>query len=172
MINIEYQIVKPDDTETIERIANWYLKEWNIPAKTTIQRLSALPIDGVLFQVMATLGGAPIATGGLYNHIAQHDHEPYFKINGAWFAPTYTAKENRNLGYGALLCEKIQDLSTGHGLKEFFLFAYTGKTFYKRHGWEQIARVSSKVNDIAVMKKQLLWRIRSKLITCATIFKK
>jgi hypothetical protein len=123
--------------------------------KKTIQRLSALPIDGVPFQVMMILEGSPIATGGLYNHIAQHDHEPYFKINGAWFTLMYTTNRNRNQGYGALLCEKIQDLSKGFGLKEIFLFAYTGETLYKRLGWQQIARVSSKDKDIAVMKGEL-----------------
>lgn len=155
MSKIEFQIVKPDDTKTIELIADWYLKEWKIPAQTTIERLSALQIGGVPFQVMMTLAEVPIATGGLYNHIAQHDHEPYFKINGAWFALMYVAEKNRNLGYGAMLSEKIQTLSKSYGLKEIFLFAYTGETLYKRIGWLQIARVSSKDKDIAVMKKQL-----------------
>jgi hypothetical protein len=33
MSNIAYYIVKPDDIKTIELIADWYLKEWNIPVK-------------------------------------------------------------------------------------------------------------------------------------------
>ena len=155
MSNIAYYIVKPDDIKTIELISDWYLKEWNIPAKTTIQQLSALPIEGVPFQVMMALDGLPIATGGLYNHIAQHDHEPHFKINGAWFTLIYTTNENQNRGYGALLCEKIQDLSKRHGLKSIFLFAYTGETLLKQLGWQQIARVSSKKRDIPLMKINL-----------------
>ncbi|MCC7302541.1 MAG: GNAT family N-acetyltransferase [Bacteroidia bacterium] len=155
MNSIAYYIVKPDDIKAIELIADWYLKEWNIPANTTIQRLTALPLESVPFQVMMTLDGLPIATGGLYNHIAQHDHEPYFKISGAWFTLMYTTNENRNRGYGALLCEKIKDLSKGFGLKEIFLFAYTGETLYKRLGWQEIARIRSKDRDIAVMETKL-----------------
>ncbi len=155
MSKIEYQIVKPDDTETIELIANWYLKEWNIPANKTIERLSTMPVGDVPFQVILTVDGLPIATGGLYNHTAQYDYEPYFKINGAWFALMYVTEKNRNHGYGALLSEKIQTLSKGYGLKEIFLFAYTGETLYKRLGWLQIARVSSTDKNLAVMKKEL-----------------
>lgn len=131
MSKIEYYFVNPNDLKSMTLIANWYLQEWNIPPDTTIKQLSLLLANGVPFQIIMTLDGSPIATGGLYNHTAQHDHEPFFKIPGAWFVLMYTSNANRNHGYGGLLCEEIQRLSKEFGLKQIFLFAYMGETLYK-----------------------------------------
>jgi hypothetical protein len=42
MNDINFHIIKPDDTTNIQVIANWYLSEWNIPLQTTIEIIKHL----------------------------------------------------------------------------------------------------------------------------------
>lgn len=153
MDSIAYQIVKPSDKKLIELIANWYFKEWKIDTEKTIQRLSDFPIDGLPFQVIMKLNDIPIATGGIYHHVGLLDIEPRFKSLGPWLALVFTTNENRNKGYGALLCESIHKISKEHGFNEIFLFTHTAESLYKRLGWEQLERINLQDKDIAIMKK-------------------
>lgn len=155
MTNISYQKVKPDDTIFIDLIADWYLSEWNIPAEATIQRLSNYETEGVPFQIVMTIENAPIGTGGLYSHVGLLDHEPKFKIYGPWLALVYVTHENRNKGYGALLCEEIQAIAKDLDTKAMFLFTDTAEALYKRLGWQQLERVNLQDRDIVVMKKEV-----------------
>lgn len=155
MTNINYQFVKPDDSKNIELITDWYADEWNIPAQTTIQKLTNLSSDKFQFQVLMTIDNIPVATGGLYNHVGLLDREPKFKVYKYWLALVYTTPENRNKGYGALICNHIQDYSKELGLKEIFLFTHTAESLYKRLGWEQLERLALSGKEIVVMRKEL-----------------
>ncbi|PZO36656.1 MAG: hypothetical protein DCF19_20840 [Pseudanabaena frigida] len=70
-----------------------------------------------------------------------------------------TIPKHRNLGYGKLLCKKIQDVSKDLGLKEIFLFTHTAETLYKRLNWQELERL--KLNDryIVIIKRILTMRI-------------
>ena len=153
--NVLFEKIKPEDTALIQLIADWYLKEWHIPAGTTIQKLSIPATEAVPFQIIMSIDNVPIATGGLYYHVALLDREPKFNIYGPWLALVYTTTENRNKGYGALLCEKIEDVAKDLGLKEIFLFTHTAESLYTRLGWTPFERLAIKDRNIVVMKKEL-----------------
>ena len=154
-MKIDYQVVKCSDKQTVELIANWYLSEWNISKETTIQKLSNFPDQGFPFQVLMTIDDKPVATGGIYEHVALLDREPKFRVYKPWLALVYTIQENRSKGYGALLCEKIQSMAKDMGLKELFLFTHTAESLYRRLEWEQLERIQIGEKNIVVMKKQL-----------------
>jgi len=155
MTNIKYQLIKPEDNENIELIADWYLSEWNIPLQTTIDKIKKLSVDNYEFQVLMTLDDKPIATGGLYNHVGLLDKEPRFKIYENWLALVYTKPDIRGKGLGGLICNHIQDLSKNLRLKDIYLFTHTAENLYKRLGWQQLERLALGGKDIIVMKKEL-----------------
>jgi hypothetical protein len=155
MDNISYQIIKPNDEKLIKLIAGWYLQEWKIDTEKTINKLSNFPINGTPFQIIMMLNNTPIATGGIYHHVGLLDIEPKFKAFGPWLALVFTTNENRNQGYGALLCQKIQQISNEFGLNEIFLFTHAAETLYRRLEWQQLERINLRGRDIVVMKKEL-----------------
>ena len=155
MNNISYQRIKPDDKKLIELIADWYLEEWNIDKEKTIQQISTFPDNGTPFQIIMTLNDIPIATGGIYNHVGLQDIEPKFKVLDPWLALVFTKNGHRRKGYGALLCEQIQETAKNMSIKEIFLFTHTAETLYKRLAWQQLERINLKGRDIVVMKKEL-----------------
>ena len=155
MTEIKYQIIKPDDYENIELIADWYFSEWNIPISTTIEKTKKLSLGNNEFQVLMTLNDKPIATGGLYNHVGLLDKEPRLKIYKNWLALVYTKPDIRGKGLGALICNNIQDYSKDLGLKDIHLFTHTAENLYKRLGWQQLERIVLGGKDIVVMKKEL-----------------
>ena len=152
---ISYKKVSSEDTTSINLIADWYLKEWHIPAETTIQKLSTPTSKAIPFQIIMSIDKLPIATGGLYHHVALLDREPKFNIYGPWLALVYTNAENRNKGYGALLCKKIEELAKELKLKEIFLFTHTAESLYTRLGWTAFERITINDRNIVIMKKEL-----------------
>ena len=71
-------------------------------------------------------------------------------------ALAYTIPEKRHQGFGALLCERIQNHSKSLGLDIIYLFTNTAKQLYKRLGWVEMERLNIGARTIAVMKKELL----------------
>jgi N-acetylglutamate synthase-like GNAT family acetyltransferase len=155
MSHISYQIIKSHDKELIELIADWYLDEWNIDREKTIQQLSAFSENSTDFQIVMKLDNIPIATGGIYPHVRLQDVEPKYKDLGPWLALVFTKNEYRKKGYGALLCEKIQEVSKSMGTKKIFLFTHTAETLYKRLDWQQLERINLQGKEIVVMTKEL-----------------
>jgi GNAT superfamily N-acetyltransferase len=155
MMDIHYQLIKPEDKENIELIANWYLSEWNIPVVTTIEKTTKLSADNYEFQVLMTIDNTPIATGGLYNHVGVLDKVPRLNIYKNWLALVYTKPDFRGKGLGALICNDIQNRSKNLGLKDLYLFTHTAENLYKRLGWQQLERLGLGGKDIVVMKKEL-----------------
>ena len=154
-MDISFKRIKSSDTELVSLIADWYCDEWNIDKSDTIERLSNFPDNGTPFQLVITLNGAPIATGGVYHHVGLLDAEPRLKVYQPWLALVYTIPEYRNKGYGALLCNEIQLQSKTLGLQQIFLFTHTAESLYKRLGWQQMERIALKGKNIAIMKLEL-----------------
>lgn len=152
MENVEYQIIEPDDNENIMVIANWYLSEWNIPTEITIQKIKNLSEEGNEFQVLMKVNDKAIATGGIYNHVGIIDKEPRLKIHKNWLALVYTTPQNRDKGYGFLICTYIQTHSKKLGLKEINLFTHTAESLYNRLGWEKTERIVLGEKEIVIMK--------------------
>ena len=155
MGTVSYHRINPNDKELIKIIAEWYLSEWNIPIETTTHKLNSFPDTGIPFQLIMQVDGIPVSTGGIYNHVSLLDRAPQYKIYQPWLALIYTSKKNRNKGYGALLCEKIQESAKESGLKEIFLYTHTAEALYKRLHWKEIERIFLNDKDIVVMKRNL-----------------
>lgn len=156
MNNIKLKIITPADDSMLTVIAGWYFTEWHIPKQATIEKLKDLTADPLQLQVLMTIDDLPIATGGLYNHVALLDKEPQFKVYKNWLALVYTIPENRGKGFGALLCNYIQQYAKEMmGLNEIFLFTHTAESLYKRLGWQQVERLVVDKREIVVIKKEL-----------------
>jgi GNAT superfamily N-acetyltransferase len=155
MENIAFKIITAADNTSIACIAKWYFTEWSIPANTTIEKLNTFTANDFQFQVLMTLNNIPIATGGLYNHVGLLDKETKFKVYKHWLALVYTIPDYRSKGFGALLCNYIQNNAKEMGLKETFLFTHTAESLYRRLGWQQVERLTAGEREIVVMKKEL-----------------
>jgi GNAT superfamily N-acetyltransferase len=155
MEEIKYQIITTDDIDNIELIADWYLKEWNIPKSTTTNKIKKLSVDNGEFQVLMTKNEEPIATGGIYNHVGLLDREPKFRIYTNWLALVYTKSEFRGNGLGFLICEYIQNHSKEIGLDSLYLFTHTAENLYNRLGWKELERLVLGNKNITIMKKEL-----------------
>lgn len=105
------------------------------------------------FQVMMSVDGVPLATGGLYNHVGILDKIPRLAIHPHWLALVYTLPEHRGKGYGASLCECIEQHAQSLGLKELALFTHTAESLYRRLGWRQAERIAAGGRDLVVMTK-------------------
>lgn len=155
MIDIDFKLVCSVDTEIIQQIADWYLAEWHIPIEKTIQNISSMPESGTPLQMIMTLNGEMIATAGIYHTVALTERVPRFAAFSPWLALVYTVPELRGNGYGAILCQKVNEYAKELGLKELFLFTHTAEPLYKRLGWQLMERLDTAERNIAVMKFEL-----------------
>lgn len=156
MTEIRYQTVKPEDKAIIELIGNWYLEEWGFSIEKTIQNLKSITTSPTQFQVLMTLDGSPIATGGIYNHVGLIDREPKFNIYKNWLSLVYTIPNQRQKGYGALICNHIQDHCKNIGINKIHLFTDTAESLYKRLDWAELERLTIANRNIVVMEKNLV----------------
>ena len=156
MKGIQFQLVQPNDHPSFQLIAEWYLSEWKVPIEKTIQRLKSITSDPAQFQVLMTFDNKPVATGGVYDHVGLLDREPRFKVYKSWLALVYTSPESRQKGYGALLCDYIQEHAKHAGIQDMYLFTDTAERLYERLGWAVLERVAMGERNVVVMKKELL----------------
>ena len=74
---IEFKIVTPNDKQTFEVIANWYVNHWKIPKERTLTRLDEITNDALQFQVLMLVNNLPVATGGVYSWVSILDKTSY-----------------------------------------------------------------------------------------------
>lgn len=156
MNKLNFQILQPNGQSTFQLIADWYLSEWKIPRDKTIQRLQTITADKLQFQILMTLDGIPISTGGLYDRVGLLDQEPRLKVYKNWLALVYTIPDKRHKGYGALICKHIQDHAKSTGIDTLYLFTDTAEKLYRRLGWTEMERLAMDDRNVIVMKKELL----------------
>jgi hypothetical protein len=155
MAQIDFRILNPEDQQTFHLIADWYLNEWKIPKERSLQRLKEITTDKEQMQVLMSIDRTPIATCGIYNYVSLLEKEPRFKIFKHWLALVYTIPPQRHKGYGALICNYIQEQSRSIGMDKLYLFTDSAESLYKRLGWEELERVSFGERKVVVMQKQL-----------------
>lgn len=90
---ISFHKVRSNEKNLIELIADWYLKEWDIPVEQTRKRLANLPNDDVIFQLLLLKDNGPIATRGLYNKIGLLNVHPKSLKFKPWVALLFTAEK-------------------------------------------------------------------------------
>lgn len=155
MNSVDFKIVQSTDQLYFIQIANWYFLEWQIPVDHTIKRLQNLTADKEQFQILMTIDGRPVATGGVYDHVSLIDKKPELKIYKKWLALVYTIPEQRGRGYGASLCNYIHNYCRVLGFEKIHLFTHTATTFYQKLGWKELERLAIHNRNIIVMKKTL-----------------
>ena len=155
MNEIKFQFVNFNDVESINLIADWYFNEWNIPIQNTKDKIKSFKDNNSQFQIIMTLDNIPISTAGLYHSVGLTEKEPRFKIYKHWLALVYTVPEYRKNGFGALICEKIQEHSKEIGINDIYLYTHTAEPLYIRLHWHIIERIELNNKKIVVMKKEL-----------------
>jgi GNAT superfamily N-acetyltransferase len=105
--------------------------------------------------VLLTIDKIPVSTGGLYNHVALLDKEPRFNIYRNWLALVYTIPEKRRHGFGAMICNYIQQHAKELCIKEMHLFTDTAERLYSRLGWNKLEQTALGKRKITIMEKQL-----------------
>lgn len=148
---IEFKIVTPNDKQTFEIIANWYVNHWKIPKERTLTRLDEITNDALQFQVLMLVNNIPVATGGVYNWVSILDKVAYLNEHKHWLALIYTDGAHRQKGYGALLCKFIQNHAKTLGLKKLHLYTDTAERLYARLGWQVLERISVAERNVVVM---------------------
>jgi|SRR5687767_12751261 len=147
--------LKKDDHELVQLITTWYASEWNIPAERTAVMLASVKENGFPFFIVLYAGEVPIGVGGLSNDVGLLVEHPRFKVYSPWVTTLYTVPEERRKGYGALLCEKIEQEARKAGLETIYLNTDTAERLYTRLGWEKMETVSYREGSTLVMKKDL-----------------
>ncbi|WP_246835857.1 GNAT family N-acetyltransferase [Leptospira meyeri] len=153
--DLDFQVLLPDEIDTIQMIANWYFDEWQIPIEKTILKLKSITLDDSQFQVIATHGGQPVATGGVYHRVGLLEKEPRFAIHQHWLGLVYTIPELRHQGIGAELCRQIEVMAKNRGINEIYLFSDTAVSLYNRLGWIEVEVVVFGHRTVTVMKKEI-----------------
>lgn len=155
MNHIDIQIVASDDYKVLSLIADWYQAEWSIPVAHTVGNLRLITADIHQFQMVLSVNGRAVATGGVYDHVGLLNHQPELNIYKKWLAQVYTIPGERGRGYGICLCKQIQDHCRALAFDKIYLFTHTAEPMYQRLGWSVIQRLTISNRNIAVMEKTL-----------------
>ncbi len=153
--NLHIEKLHSEDKDYINIIAGWYLDQWSIPKETTLNRLSNVPSEDVLFHLVLMDGNNLIASGGLHNKVGLFREHPGFEEFKPWAAMLYTEENRRNNGLGQMLLSKIEHGAIEAGFKKIYLYTYTAEPLYKRSGWTTFDRVLYKGHNNAIMEKAL-----------------
>jgi GNAT superfamily N-acetyltransferase len=152
---IDIKLVTSDDYNTLSLIADWYQDEWGIPVADTVNNLRAVTADIHQFQMILSVNGRAVATGGVYDHVALLNHKPELNVYRKWLAQVYTIPGERGRGYGIGICEQIQDHCRNLAFGKIYLFTHTAQPMYQKLGWSVIQRLTIGNRNIAVMEKNL-----------------
>lgn len=144
-----------NQSDIFQQIANWYQMEWKFPLETTLSRLTAITPQKDQFQLVMTRNGVPIGTAGVYNNVRILEKIPRLNIYKYWLALVYTIPMERGKGYGAMLCEKVEEEAKKEGLSKLHLYTDTAESLYKRCGWQVLERMEVESRNIVVMEKDL-----------------
>lgn len=147
--------ITPADTEIIRQLAEWHYQEWKMPHQRTIDRLTALHSNDILFHFVLLHGGMPVASGGLHVQVGLfREHERYQTV-GPWVAILYTLKNYRNMGLGKKLLLHIEEKAEEMGYKKIYLYTSTAQHLYEKQGWKVIDELIYKETPNVVMEKTL-----------------
>jgi GNAT superfamily N-acetyltransferase len=151
--DIRFKRIATQDHNDHRLIETWCLEEWQVPPDKTKNRLEQLSAPN--FHLMMYLDGAPIATGGIHPRVSLQEKVPGLTDYTHWLAFVYTIPEHRGKGYGAFLCEEIQQQARENGLKELILYTHSAERLYARLGWSVFEKLTVADKSISVMKLKL-----------------
>ena len=156
MTEIKFHILKQQEENTFQLLANWYYDHWQMPREKTIEKLKKVTSSRQQFHVLMTVDNIPIATGGLHDHVSLQDKVPRLNEYKDWLALVYTIPEERGKGYGGQLCNFIMDHAKEMGIEKMYLFTETAESLYKRIGWATLEKLVAGERGLTVMAIDLL----------------
>lgn len=154
-MKIEYKNINFADSNQINQIADWYLKEWKIPKEKTIKSLTENSNENVIFQTLMTVEDISIGTGGLYHKVGIQNRIKKYENYSPWIALMFTEPEVRGQGIGGKLLNEIELVAIRKGFNKIYLFTHTAESLYKRKGWNEIDRYNIEGKDIVIMDKEI-----------------
>ncbi|WP_020533264.1 GNAT family N-acetyltransferase [Flexithrix dorotheae] len=152
---INIRKLDPYDLPAITKIANWYQEEWETPKERTISRLTNQPSEDVLFQLVLSLDGVVVGSGGVGNEVSIFREYENLRIYQPWVALLYIDEDYRNRGFGKMLLDEIENCARQQQLEKLYLYTFTAESLYKKCGWKEIERVIYKGHDTVVMEKEI-----------------
>lgn len=156
-MNQEISIRELDATDKnlIDKIANWYLNEWETPIEKTVSRLLNYPNEDFLIQLILFKDGEAIGSGGICTNVNLLTTHERFRQFTPWVALIYTEEKYRGRGLGKMLMEHLEHHAKESGLSKIYLYTATAESLYKRCGWSEIERIIYKGQDTVVMEKEI-----------------
>lgn len=155
MSQIDYQFITIADKEELSLVCDWYLQEWQMPAAVVRERMANCSPDGIPFHLLLLANGEPVATGGIHTTVSIMKTCPRFEKYTYWLALVYTDPQHRNMGYGRMLCQKIEAIARERLAEDIYLFTHTAEPMYAKLDWKVLEEVQHKGNLVAVMHKSL-----------------
>ena len=151
MAETQFHILKQEEENTFQLLANWYYDHWQMPREKTIEKLKKVTSSRQQFHVLMTVDNIPIATGGLHDHVSLQDKVPRLNEYKDWLALVYTIPEERGKGYGAQLCNFIMVRAKEKGVKKMYLFTEKAESLYMRLGWTMLEKLFEGERELTVM---------------------
>lgn len=147
------RLLNSDESDIIERIANWYYNEWQTPKNKTIQRLSNSPSDELNAQFLAFENDELTGTVGLAKEINITKAHPHLAHLHPWIALLYVDQNHRRKGVATCLLQGIDSFACENNIPYLYLGTFTAESLYAKHGYQSIETVDYKNHHTQIMKK-------------------
>lgn len=145
-----------EDPQYLETLANWHHNEWSYlnPGSSLSDRLKMMsqylnedliPSTFIAKNNDELLGSAALIDSDMDTH----------KEFSPWLASVYVSPRHRGKGAGSLLVKCIMDLARENGVYELYLFTPNKEEFYKRLGWERLAKEDYRGSSVTIMHTKL-----------------
>lgn len=138
--------------EVVPTLASWVAGEWGavLPGVTfgdLVARFEAATVPGRIPETfVAREDGRPIGMASLVaeDMSTRPDLSP-------WLASVYVIPQARRRGVGSALVRRAMDAMTRLGIDRLYLFTPDQVPFYRRLGWEPLARTRYRGEDVQIM---------------------
>jgi len=145
-----------DRVELIPVVARWHWDEWgggdpggSLEAWTQGLR-RRLQRDRIPMGWVAMLGREPVGSVALIDHdMATH------RELSPWLSGLFVVPDRRAEGVGSALTAHCEAAAAELGVGFLYLYASTAEDFYRRRGWEVVAREPYDREEVAVMVKDV-----------------
>lgn len=147
--------LKPDETELIRTVANWYFDEWESPVDHTVSRLQKQEPEDMLCHYILMYNDTPIASGGIFFNVNLFKVYPDMKKYTPMIGMVFTIETFRRQGLAAKILQKLEEEARKAGYEELFLYTATAESLYTKCGWSTFLHLKYKGLDTVVMKKKI-----------------
>jgi GNAT superfamily N-acetyltransferase len=140
----------------VPTIAAWHWAEWGrTDPGGSLERWTAGLRGRVGRHVIPTtlvafLGGEPVGSVAL----VEYDMAIWRQFS-PWLSGMYVLAEHRGRGIGSALLAACEREAAALGIESLFLYTHSAEQFYRRYGWDVVARDVYGGQMVAIMSKPL-----------------